>query len=74
MRLAAMRRLERQLGQGVSNTSAFCWAAISRLRTHRAAESSVSTAWAGVEPQQFQSGMSTRRMSRALQTAWVDIS
>ena len=74
MRLEAMRRFERQLGQGVSSSSAFCWAAISRLRTHNAAESSVSTAWAGVEPQQFQSGISTSLMSRALHTAWVDIS
>ena len=69
MRWRAWRRLERQLGQGVTTVSAPCLAARERLRVQRAADSSVLTAWAGVEPQQFQSLISSAWIPRTLQTA-----
>ena len=74
IRLPACFRLERQLGQGVTTVWASMRAARSRLRTQRAADSSVFTACAGVEPQQFQSGISCKPIFSARQTARVDIS
>ena len=65
---------EKEIHLELREKSACSRAAMSRLRTQSAAESLMFTAWAGVEPQQFQSGMATRFISSARHTAWVDCS
>jgi len=46
----------------------------SRFRAERAEDREWSTVCAGVDPQQFQSGTSVNFMSKAAQTARLDIS
>ena len=52
----AFFRAERQEGQGVARVAAPIRSTMARLRPARAAARRWSTAWAGVEPQQLQSG------------------
>ncbi len=72
MRWRAVLRLERQLGQGVATASQPARAAPTRLRAESAPDSACSSAWAGVEPQQLQSGMSVSFTPSAAQAARVE--